>query len=65
MFGRRRDQLPAPQMSECSVDGAFGESGCVPDGAHTGADEAPLDSRSLTIEVQINQERGRPLIVPD
>jgi hypothetical protein len=47
------------------VDGTFGESRCVGDCADTGADRSPFVSRSLTVEVQVNHERGRLLIVPD
>jgi hypothetical protein len=52
-------------MCERGVDGTFGESRCVGDCAHTGADRSPFVSRSLTVEVQVNHERGRLLIVPD
>ena len=52
-------------MCERGVDGAFRESSCIGDRAHTGADAAPFVSRSLTIEVQVNHERSRLLIVPD
>jgi hypothetical protein len=52
-------------MCERGVDGTFGESRCVGDCARTGADRSPFVSRSLTVEVQVNDERGRLLIVPD
>jgi len=52
-------------MCERRVDGAFGESGCVCDRAHTGADRAPFASRGLAIKVQINQVGSRLLIVAD
>ena len=52
-------------MCERRVDGAFGESGCVDDRAHTGADVAPFVSCGLAVKVQVNHERGRLLIVPD
>ena len=65
MIGGRRDELSAPQMCERRVDGAFGESGCVGDRAHTGADVAPFISCGLAVKVQVNHKRGRLLIVPD
>ena len=52
-------------MCERGVDGAFGESCCVGDRAHTGADVAPLVSCRLAVKVQVNHERSRLLIVPD
>ena len=52
-------------MYERGVDGAFGESGCVCDRAHTGADGAPFASSGLDMNVQINQVGGRLLIVAD
>jgi len=52
-------------MYERGVDGAFGESGCVGDRAYAGADIAPFVSCSLSIKVEVNHKRGRPLIVPD
>ena len=65
MFGRRGDQLAPPQMCERRVDGAFGKAGCVGDRAHAGADNGRLASYRLTKEVQVNDERGGLLIVPD
>ena len=65
MFRRRGDQLPPPQMRECCMDGAFGETGCISNRAHTGLDAGRLASCSLSEEVQVNDERGRLLIVPD
>jgi hypothetical protein len=65
MICGRRNQLSAPQMCERRVGSAFGESGCVCDRAHTGADGAPFVSSGLAIKVQINQEGGRLLIVAD
>lgn len=65
VIGGRRDQLPAPQMCERRVDGAFGESCCIRDGAHTGANVAPFISCGLAVKVQVNHKRGRLLIVPD
>jgi len=52
-------------MYERRVDGAFGESCCVGDCAHTGADVAPLVSCGLAVKVQVNHKRGGLLIVPD
>ena len=52
-------------MCERRVGSAFGESGCVCDHAHTGADGAPFASSGLAIKVQINQVGGRLLIVAD
>jgi hypothetical protein len=65
VIGGRHDELSTPQMCECSVDGAFGKSGCVCDRADTGADVAPFVSCALAVKVEINHERGRLLIVPD
>jgi hypothetical protein len=65
VIGSRRDELSTPQMCERRVHGAFGESGCVGNCAHTGADMAPFASSGLAIKVQINQEGGRLLIVAD
>ena len=65
MIGGRRDELSASQMCERRVDGAFGESGCVSDCTHTGADVAPFVSCGLAVKVQVNHKRGRLLIVPD
>ena len=61
----RRDKLSAPQMYERRVDGAFGESCCVGDGAHTGVNVAPFVSCGLAVKVQVNHKRGGLLIVPD
>ena len=47
------------------MHGAFGESSCVGDRAHTGADAAPFVSGRLTVKVQVNHKRGRLLIVAD
>ena len=52
-------------MCECRVDGAFGESCCVRDGANTGANVAPFISYGLAVKMQVNHKRGRLLIVPD
>ena len=52
-------------MGERRVDGAFGESCCVGDGAHTGPDVAPFGSCGLAVKVQVNHKRGGLLIVPD
>jgi hypothetical protein len=52
-------------MCKRSVHGAFGKAGCIGDGAHTGVDGTPFISRSLTEEVQVNNERGWLLIVSD
>jgi hypothetical protein len=52
-------------MFERCVDGAFGESGCVGDCAHTGADMPPFVARGVAVKVQVNDERGGLLIVPD
>ena len=52
-------------MSERRVDGAFGESGCVGDRAHTGAGMAPFVSCGLAVKMQVNHKRGGLLIVPD
>jgi len=65
VIGSRRDELSTPQMYKRSVHGAFGESGCVGNCAHTGADMAPFASSGLAIKVQINQVGGRLLIVAD
>ena len=65
MIGSRRDELSTPQMCKRRVGSAFGESGCVCDRAHTGADGAPFASSGLAIKVQINQVGGRLLIVAD
>ena len=65
VIGGRRDQLSAPQMCERGVNGAFGESCCVGDRAHAGADMAPLVSCSLAVKMQVNHKRGRVLIVTD
>ena len=52
-------------MCERRVDGAFGESGCVGDCAHTGANVTPFLSCSLAVKVQVNHKRGGLLIVPN
>lgn len=52
-------------MCERSVDRAFGESRCISDCAHTGADQSPLVSCSLAVKVHVNHKRGGLLIVPD
>ena len=52
-------------MSERCVDGAFGESCCVGDRAHAGADVTPFVSCGLSVKVQINDKRGRFLIMPE
>src|SRR5215510_13772505 len=52
-------------MCERGVDCTFGQPACIGDGTHTGADIAPFVSRSLTVEMQVNDERSRLLIVPD
>jgi len=50
-------------MCKRRMHGAFGESGCIGNCAHTGADGAPFASSGLDIKVQINQVGGRLLIV--
>ena len=52
-------------MSERRVNGAFGESCCVRDGAHTGVNVAPFISCGLAVKMQVNHKRGGLLIVPD
>ena len=52
-------------MYERGVNGTFGEPGCIRDCAHAGADRSPFVSRSLTVEMEVNHERGRLLIVAD
>ena len=52
-------------MCERCVDGAFGESCCVRDGAHTGANVAPFISCGLAVKMQVNHKSGGLLIVPD
>jgi hypothetical protein len=52
-------------MYERGVNGTLGESRCLGDCSHTGADRSPFVSRSLTVEVQVNHERRRLLIMPD
>ena len=52
-------------MCERRVDGAFGESCCVRDGAHTGANVAPFISCGLAVKVEVNDKSGGLLIVPD
>ena len=47
------------------MDGAFGESRCVSDGAHTGTKVAPFISCGLAVKMQVNHKRGGLLIVPD
>lgn len=65
MFRRRGDQLAPPQMRERCMDGAFGEACCISNRAHTGVDAGRLAACGLSEEVQVNDERGRPLIVSD
>ena len=52
-------------MCERGVDGAFRESSCIGDRAHTGADVTPFVSCGLAVKVQVNHKRGRLLIVAD
>ena len=52
-------------MRERGVDGAFGESCCGGNRAHTGAGLAPFVSYGLAVQVQVDHKRGRLLIVPD
>ena len=52
-------------MCERCVDGAFGDSRCVSDGAHTGTKVAPFISCGLAVKMQVNDKSGRLLIVPD
>ncbi len=52
-------------MCERRMHGAFGESSCAGDCAHTGADAAPFVSECLAVQVQVNDKSGRLLIVPD
>ena len=52
-------------MCERRMYGAFGQSRCISDCAHTGADVAPFVSCGLAIQMQINHKRGGLLIVPD
>ena len=52
-------------MCERRVDGAFGESCCVRDGAHTGANVAPFISCGLAVKMQVNHKSGGLLIVSD
>ena len=52
-------------MCERRVDRAFGESCCIGDRAHTGANAARFVSCGLAEKVQVNDKRGGLLIVPD
>jgi hypothetical protein len=52
-------------MDKRRMHGASGESCCVGDRAHTGANVTPFVPCSLSVKVQVNDERGRLLIVPD
>ena len=52
-------------MCERRMHGAFGQSGCVADCAHTGADRAPFVSCGLAVKAQINQIGSRSLVVSD
>jgi len=52
-------------MCQRGVNGALGESCCVGDRAHTGANVTPFVSCGLAIKVEVNHKRGRLLIVPD
>lgn len=65
MFRRRGNQLSPPQMCECGVDRAFGKPGGIGNRAYTGPDVTPFSACSLTEEVEVNDKRGRFLIVPD
>ena len=65
MFGRRGDQLATPQMCERCVHSGFRKAGGIGNRAHTSPDAAPFIARSLTEQVQVNDERGRLLIVSD
>ena len=47
------------------MDGAFGESSCVSDCAHTRADRAPFVSCGVTIKIQVDDKGSRFLVVPD
>ena len=65
MIGGRRDELPAAQMCERHVDGAFREPCCLGDRPHTGTDVMPFASCGLGVNIEIHYERSRLLIVPD
>jgi hypothetical protein len=52
-------------MSERCVDGAFGESCCVRNGTHAGANVAPFISCGLAVKMEVNDKSGGLLIVPD
>ena len=47
------------------MDGAFGESCCVRDRAHAGANVAPIISCGLAVKMEVNDKSGGLLIVPD
>ena len=51
VIGCCRDEFSPPQMCERRMHGAFGESGCVCDRAHTGADGAPFVSCGLAVKM--------------
>ena len=47
------------------MHGAFRESACVGNCAHTGANVTPFISCGLAVKMQVNHKRGGLLIVPD
>lgn len=52
-------------MSKRNLDGALRQTRCVSDRAETRGDRFPFLPRCLAVKIEINQVRGRLLIVPD
>jgi hypothetical protein len=65
MGSSRFDQLPAAQSGKCRLDRALGKTGAFGDRAKAGRNISPSGSLSLAIEIKIDQECGRLLVVTD
>jgi len=59
------DQFATPQQFERRLDGALRQTGFFRERTQTGRDRLPFGTRGLSVEIDIDQIRGRLAIVAD
>jgi hypothetical protein len=64
VLGCCRDQLAPAQMRERGLDGTLGQSSRIRQRSKTQCERFPPVPRSPTIKIEINEIRGRLLVVP-
>jgi hypothetical protein len=62
---RSFDELAVTQFFERGLNGAFGEAGCFREHTQTRGDRFPFSANSLSVEIKVNEKRGRLAIVAD